>query len=82
MVRHFGIEEHGYEEDYRVVGQNSTGSAFGYVPKGRRCPLYLKFVGLTATNAKGNNHGNGRVSMSHHLHYTELARLLSLVPCW
>ena len=48
MVRHFGIEEHGYE-DYRVVGQNSTGSAFGYVPNGRCCPLYLRFIGLTAT---------------------------------
>ena len=51
MVRRFGIEGHDCEEDYRVVGQNSTGSAFGYVPKGWRCPLYLRFIGLTATDA-------------------------------
>ena len=33
MVRHLGIEEQDYEQHYQVVGQNSTGSAFGYVPQ-------------------------------------------------
>lgn len=81
MVRHLGIDDQNYEEDYEVVGQDSTGSAFGYVPSKRRYPLYLRFIGLTATEASKQQRSKRPhfYDASPSLH--RACSPLSLVPC-